>query len=246
MNIGFFGDSYVDLIWHRYSTNKTIAPEKKIWAYLLLEEFNSPVICSGLGGSNQYHAIAEWRKFSIRTKFDVAIFTFTWAHRLYAHPLTEAVVTAHIEGRHLSETNEQTLAVKDALDKYYKYLYSSNERNFEFELMVRWCLDLPNQYPDTKFIFLPNTTHAQEVAKKYFTKGVLVDFAFEQLSLLEGEQVGVAPMISDRYGHLSSGTHVQVKDMVKDIIFNHNDCVFPVDYTQFNLKNLYPYYYDNK
>ena len=245
MNIGFFGDSYVDLVWHNYR-NRTIPYENKIWAQRLLEELDAPIVSSGLGGSSQYHAIAEWQQFSKWVKFDVAIFTFTWAHRLYAHPLTEAVVTAHIEGRNLETIDNYTADVQDALDKYYKHLYHREEREFEYELMVKWCLDLPRQYPNTKFIFLPNTTYAQAVAKKYFTRGVLVDFAFEELSLREGERVGVAPMIPDRHGHLSSHAHEQVKDMVKDIILTHNDCVYPVDYNDFNLKNLYPGYYDNK
>jgi hypothetical protein len=127
-----------------------------------------------------------------------------------------------------------------------RHLYNKEESNFTYELMVKWCLELPNQYPNTKFIFLPNTRDSQEIAKKYFGRGVLVDFAFEELSLREGERVGVAPMITDRHGHLSSNAHEQVKDMVKDIILNHNDCVYPVDYDNFNLKNLYPDYYDNK
>ena len=245
MNIGLFGDSYIDTYFHR-TKNKNVSYDKKIWAQRLLEELDSPVICSGLGGSSQYHAIAEWQKFSSYIQFDVAIFTFTWAHRLYAHPLTEEVVTAYIEGRDLDQVDEKKEAVQDALDKYYKHLYHREERDFEFELMVKWCLELPDQYPNTKFIFLPNTVYAQEIAKKHFSRGVLVDFAFEELSLQEGERVGIAPMIPDRMGHLSNDVHEQVKDMVKDIILNYQEGIVPVDYSAFNLKNLYPGYYDNK
>ena len=244
MNIGFFGDSYVDITWYRYR-NPDIPYENKIWAQRLLEELNAPFLCSGLGGSSQYYAISEWNNFSKYISFDVAIFTFTWAHRIYTNPKNENVVRAYIEGRHVEASQEEEV-ISDAIEKYMRHLYNKEESNFTYELMVKWCLELPKQYPNTKFIFLPNTRDAQEIAKKYFTQGILVDFAFEELSLREGERVGVAPMIMDRIGHLSSNTHEQVKDMVKDIILNYNDCVYPVDYNNFNLKNLYPGYYDNK
>jgi hypothetical protein len=244
MNIGLFGDSYIDIQWHRYK-NQNISTDRKIWAHQLLEELNSPVICSGLGGSSQYHAIAEWIKFSATTKFDVAIFTFTWAHRLYAHSAAEDIVTAQIEGRDLGRADKKATEIQDALDKYYTHLYDWRERNFEFELMIKWCLDLPGQYPDTKFIFLPNTVHAQELAKKYFTKGVLVDFAFETLSLMEGERVGVPPFVPDRTGHLSSGLHTQIKDMIRDIVLNYQEGIVPVDYNQFNITKLSKNYYND-
>lgn len=244
MNIGLFGDSYIDVQWHRYK-NQNIPADRKIWAQQLLEELGSPVICSGLGGSSQYHAIAEWQKYSATTKFDVAIFTLTWDHRLYAHPFTEDVVRAEIEGRDLDVVNEKSRAIRDALDKYYDYLFHDQERKFEYNLMVKWCLDLPNQYPDTKFIFLPNTVYAQEIAKKYFTKGVLVDFAFETLSLMEGERVGVAPFVPDRTGHLSVGLHTQVKELIKDIILNKNNTIVPVDYSTFTITKLLKNYYND-
>jgi hypothetical protein len=242
MNIGLFGDSYIDIQWHRYN-NQNISRDQKIWAHQLLEELDSPVICSGLGGSNQYHAIAEWQRFSKYTNFDVAIFTFTWPQRLYAHPLTEDVVMAYIEGRELDQLDERKQAIQNALAQYYKYLYNRQEREFEFELMVKWCLELPNQYPNTKFIFLPNTVYGQEIAKKHFTRGVLVDFAFETLSLMEGERVGVPPFVPDRLGHLSAGLHTQIKDMVKHIILNERDVVYPVDYNQFTITKLSKNYY---
>lgn len=243
MNIGLFGDSYIDVVWHRHK-NPTIPPGRKMWAQRLLEELNSPVICSGLGGTSQYYAIAEWKKYSQLVNFDVAIFTFTWPHRLYTTLINEQVITAKIEGRDLGELVNNEAEIQDAVDKYYKHLYNKEEREFEFELMVKWCLDLPKQFPNTKFIFLPNTVSSQELAKKYYNGGVLVDFAFETLSLAEGERVGVAPYIMDRTGHLSDSVHEQVKDMIKNIILNYQEGIVPVDYNNFNLINLFPGYYD--
>ena len=243
MNIGLFGDSYIDTVWHRHA-NPTIPAGRKMWAHRLLEELNAPFICSGLGGTSQYYAIAEWQQWSKKIKFDVAMFTFTWPHRLYTTNLTERVVTARIEGRDLGELDQAEACIQDAADRYYQYLYNAQEHEFRLEAMIRWCLELPTQYPDTKFIFFPNTVDSLVTAKQYFTQGVLVDFAFEQLTLAEGERVGVAPYIMDRTGHLSDSAHEQVKDMVKDIVLNHNNCIYPVDIDAFDLKNLYPGYYD--
>jgi hypothetical protein len=243
MNIGLFGDSYIDTIWHRRS-DPTIPPGRKIWAHRLLEELGAPFICSGLGGSSQYYAIAEWQRYSRDIAFDVAIFTFTWPHRLYTTLLNEQVVTARIEGRDLGKLGVDEAKVQDAVDKYYRYLYNKDEHEFEFELMVRWCLELPRQFPNTKFIFLPNTVDSQAIAKRHYSGGVLVDFAFETLSLGEGEQVGVAPYIMNRSGHLSDGVHEQVKNIIRDIIVNYKEGIVPVDYSTFNLINLYPGYYD--
>lgn len=243
MNIGLFGDSYIDTVWHRHA-KPTIPPGRKMWAHRLLEELNAPFICSGLGGTSQYYAIAEWQQWARRVKFDVAMFTFTWPHRLYTTNLTERVVTARIEGRDLGELDEADAQIQQAAEQYYQHLYSKEEHEFRLEAMIRWCLELPEQYPDTKFIFFPNTVDSQAIAKKYYNQGVLVDFAFEQLSLAEGERVGVAPYIMDRTGHLSDSAHEQVKNMVKDIVLNHNNCIYPVDIASFNLINLYPGYYD--
>ena len=246
MKIGFFGDSYIDTVWHRRE-NPNIPPGRKIWAHRLLDDLAAPFICSGLGGTSQYYAIAEWKRWSTKINFDVAIFTFTWPHRLYTNNLTERVITAKIEGRDLGELAAKEAEIQDAADKYYRYLYSKEEHEFEFELMVKWCLELPKQFPNTKFIFLPNTVSSQEIAKKYFTQGVLVDFAFETLSLAEGERVGVAPYIMDRTGHLSDHAHDCVKDVVKDIIVNYEqrrDTVYPINLDSFGLKQLFFNLYD--
>ena len=243
MNIGFFGDSYIDTVWHRHK-NPTIPPGRKMWAHRLLEELDAPFICSGLGGTSQYYAIAEWKKWSAKVDFDVAIFTFTWPHRLYTTDLNEEIVTAYIEGRDQEANDKHKADVQTAVQQYYQHLFNKDEHEFKLELMIKWCLELPSQYPNTKFIFMPNTVNAQTIAKKYFNGGTLIDFAFETLSLSEGEQVGVAPYIMDRTGHLSDGAHEQVKDLVKNIIQLDTKGIVPVDYGSFNLINLFPGYYD--
>ena len=244
MNIGLFGDSYIDTVWHRHQ-NPTIPPGRKMWAQRLLEELNAPYICSGLGGTSQYYAIAEWKKYSALVNFDVAIFTFTWPHRIYTTNINEQVVTARIEGRDIGQLINNEKEIQNALDLYYQHLYNKEERDFEFELMVKWILELPSQFPDTKFIFLPNTVHSQEIAKKYFTQGILVDFAFEQLSLAEGERVGVAPYIMDRTGHLSDHAHEKVKNMIKHIILNEKNTIYQIDYSTFELLEIYKDYYND-
>jgi hypothetical protein len=243
MNIGLFGDSYIDTVWHRHP-NPTIPPGRKMWAHRLLEELDAPFICSGLGGTSQYYAIAEWQRWSQRVDFDVAMFTFTWPHRLYTTNLTERVITARIEGRNLAQLAEEETNIQQAADLYYRYLYDEQEHDFRLEQMIRWCLELPEQYPKTKFIFFPNTRESLAVARQYHQQGVLMDFAFEQLTEAEGERVGIAPYIMDRTGHLSDHAHECVKNVAKDVVLNHNHCVYVVNIGSFNLTNLYPNYYD--
>ena len=59
------------------------------------------------------------------------------------------------------------------IEGYYTYLHSLTKEKFLHELMLKWILDLPEQYPDTKFIFLPNTEMSREIALRYFKKGIL-------------------------------------------------------------------------
>jgi len=251
MNIGFFGDSYVDMIWHRFTNVRPLVPPDQIsWCERLLKDFNAPFICSGLGGSSQYHAIAEWQHFSQKYKFDVAIFTFTWDHRLYAATKqTERILTANIEQRDIELATQLDEEIQVALNHYYSKLASRESNKFCYALMVKWILELPEQYPDTKFIFLPNTVDSQNMSKKYFDQGVLVDFAFEVLTEAEGERVGVRPFIPNRVGHLSGNTHEKVNTMIKDIIVNYDSYknkIFLVNYDRFELKTIYTNFYPDQ
>lgn len=244
MKIGLFGDSYLDLVWYRYAYNNQPSDDKKIWAQLLLEDLGAPIICSGLGGTSQYYAIEQWQDWSEKMHFDVAIFTLTWSHRQYTSNRNEAVLRAYIEGRDLEQKDQEAREIESALEAYYQHLFVKRANDFMYELMIKWCMELPQQHPNTKFIFIPNTEQAQVLAKKHYTDGVLFDMAMETLSLAEGERVGVRPFIPDRIGHLSPGAHQQVKELVKKRVLDYVPGIVPVNVADFGLTNLYPGYYD--
>jgi hypothetical protein len=247
MNIGLFGDSYIDLQWHRYP-GVVPKPEQHIWAHRLLNELGSPILSSGRGGTDQYYAIATWLELIKKTdNVDYAIFTFTWHHRITPPGLiNQKVVTAYTEKRDIELENQSQQNIQNAIEQYYDHLYNEEKAKFEFELMVKWILELPVQYPKIKFIFMPNTEHARQLANKYFSNGVLLDFSFETLSLAEGERVGEYPFVPDRCGHLSDQLHEKVKNMVKDIIINYDNYankVYSVDYNRFELKKIINNFY---
>jgi len=245
MKIGLFGDSYVDTIWHR-NPGHTPAPGQIPWPGTLLAELNSPVISSGLGGTNQFHAIEQWRQHSATTQFDYAIFTFTWDNRLYSSRTgSQQVLSASAELRELTNIEKSTRqphlnidALNMAIDLYYKHVHNNAQSIFLFDLMVKWCLELPKQFPNTKFIFIPNTEVSRTISQRHFTEGVLLDFAFETLSNRETGSPGLMPIDCGRFGHLNSGNHIRFKDMMKNIILNYNQYqnqLYPVDYNDFDI-----------
>jgi hypothetical protein len=243
MKIGYFGDSYVDLIWHHYADyhGGKIPRKRKPWSLRLLEDTKSPIICSGLGGSNQYYAINKWFEMEMSNqKFDYAIWTFTWFDRLYNRDINwQEVLSADAERRDAKVTDAEE--IKEAVVLYYKYLYSEEQLKFQYELMMRWCFELAEQNPDTKFIFLPNTEFARSIAPKHFTKGVLVDFAFETLSNLETDSPGIMPVNCGRPGHLNDTNHELMTKFIRDIMINYEDYrdqVLPFDYGSFDTKSL--------
>lgn len=247
MKIGLFGDSYVDTIWHR---NPGYNPPEHdiVWTGDLLRELESPVVTSGIGGTNQFYAINKWQKYSATTTFDYAIFTFTWDHRLYSNWANRQNVLSSVaelrelnEYEQLQQLNMPANEVDDinlATSLYYQYLHNDHQSQFVFELMVKWCLDLPKQYPDTKFIFIPNTELSRTMSQKYFTNGVLLDFAFETLSNRETGSPGPMPIQCGRYGHINRRNHIVFKDMMKDIILNYRQYqnqLYTVDYNKFDI-----------
>lgn len=237
MNIGFFGDSYVDLIWHRHPEHRP-PYENKPWSLRLLEHYKSPFINSGLGGTNQFYAIQSWRDFITSSKtIDYAFFTFTWWHRLYnpRHEI-QTILSNWTERRDLGTLNEFESNVINAIDGYYSYLDSSEQSMFLYELQIKWILDLAIQYPEIKFVYLPNTESSREIAKKYFQKGLLLDFAFETISANEGELVGQGKFVENKYGHLTNQNHERFKNQLIDLI-NRNvyNTIIPINYLDYKL-----------
>jgi hypothetical protein len=234
MNIGFFGDSYVDLIWYRYPRHQESYKEKP-WSLRLLEEMNSPIISSGLGGSNLYYAIHNWNNCIKENRaIDYAIFTFTWHKRLFhSIEFIQEIMSASAEKRKI---NNQEL--KTAINLYYDYIHNDDYSLFTYKLMTKWILDLPKQYHNTKFIFIPNTEHARELVLTDFTQGIALDFAFETLSNKETNSPGIMPMDCGRKGHLNDTNHERFKDLMKDLILNYSNyenSVYKVDYTNFDV-----------
>jgi hypothetical protein len=234
MNIGFFGDSYVDIT-------------KSKWPGDLLNDMGSPAISSGMGGANQYYAVDTWNQVQERlknstTKLDYAIWTFTWHQRLYRGsdrnvPVVE-MLAAWAEKRQPTQSNDNAEEINNAITSYFKYIRDDNESLFYYTLMLKWILDLPAQYPNTKFIFIPNTEVSKDLALNNFSQGVLLDFAFETLSNRETGSPCTMPCDCKRIGHLNTINHDRVKDMIKNIIINYNQYqnkIYTVDYNQFDV-----------
>ena len=260
MNIGFFGDSYVDIMLERYWNfpytsweNKvmpewfeTVEEEKyTIWAARVCRDLKLAPVTSGLGGTSQYHAIKTWQDFisSNNNEIDIAVFNFTWDHRLYSpkkgwqHILSSFVEKKDLE-KIVGEVPDDIDDIRSGIDLYFRYLQSNEQSLFVHEQLIRWILELPEKYPNIKFIFLPNTEVSREIAVRHFKNGVLVDFAFETISLMEGERVGIDPFNYEKSGHLTNINHNRFKEKIKDIIVNwthHKDKIYPLDYDEFKI-----------
>lgn len=247
MNIGFFGDSYINLEIDFHVGLESTQPSNQYkgykgnltWPFRLCNDLGYTPISSGLGGSDQFYAIKTWQDTIKDTQADYAVFTFTWSHRLYSNRSDiYPTIRNWTEKRKLGNLSPLEQDVVQAVASYYSLLASEERDEFLHELMLKWILELPEQYPNTKFIFLPNTEMSREIALRYFKKGILLDFAFEKISLLEGEHVGVDPYFDTKFGHLSDINHERFKDLLKNIILNYNtheDKVYPVDYEQFRI-----------
>ncbi len=250
MKIGFFGDSYVDV----FACNPF--DQQRSWTFKLLQEFDSPVISTGHGGTSQFHAILEWKKFlQSEQKIDVAVWTFTWDNRLYSqYPVNQMIFSAVAEQRHeyvrqdfvnrniiLNPDDPDMIDNLVSANEYYlRYISNDYYNQFVHSLMCKWVLELPEQHPDIKFIFIPNTELSNTVCKQFFQSGVLLDFAFETLSNLEPESPGPMPINCGRVGHLNNRNIDLVKNFVKEIILNYDtyqNSVHKVDYNKFDIKH---------
>ena len=235
-NIGLFGDSYVtkSALWTQFLSNTN--PDWNVEVY-------------GKGGSNLYHAIHAWEdkiNSNGAEHYDVAIFTFTWATRLWSqYPYRNEQFCAFSEFRQYNSYPEEPVIVDDAtreefirtIPLYYKYIHDHKWRNFDHELEIKYILDLTKQFPHTKFIFLPNTEHARTISKKHFHSGILLDFAFETVSNQEPNAPGIMPCRCSRSGHLNKTNHQIVGNLISNIIQNYQqyeNTVYPIDYNQFD------------
>lgn len=252
MKIGFFGDSYVDINLDFYWAHPDTDEKYFIWAARVCRELDLHPVTSGLGGSNQFYAIKQWQDYIINNNVDIAVFTFTWDYRLYSYEKKwQSILSSIIEKKDLgkilesSDDPESFIEVPHDIDDirlgvdlYYRYLHNRDNSLFVHEQSIRWILELPEKYPNIKFIFLPNTELSRGMAMKYFKHGVLLDFAFETISLMEGERVGDDPFDYEKLGHLTNINHNRFKEKIKDVIVNWDqlkDKIYTLDYDEFRI-----------
>jgi|688.fasta_scaffold09724_19 hypothetical protein len=252
MRIGFYGDSYCDLQWfdddYYLATPLAFPRELKTWAARIIDDFDSEILSSGLGGSSLFYAIATWKKDLEKFKqnpYDVVIFTFSWYERLYTpHQNFQPVFLAKAERRPMPDSADPDVdfdEISFGIDLYYKYFCQEDEQQFYYELSLKYILALADQYPDTKFIFLPCTEFARNLSLKHFTNGVLLNFSFEMLSNLETGSPGAMPILCNRSGHLNDHNNESFAKLIGHIINNYesyrNQIVDP-DFTQFDLTTV--------
>lgn len=247
MKLGFFGDSYCDLVYKYKETPRSYKP----WSRRLVEDNNFECHSSGLSGSSQFYAINQWLQFVEKNiTLDFAIFTFTWHYRLYSkYNLNQEIFSAVAEKRDVHElikylnTWENVPVnhpdnIKIATDYYYDHLYSDEQAIFNYELQLQYILKLPYKFPNTNFIFIPNTEVARSIAIKNFTKGCLIDFSFETLSNIEKDSPGLMPINCNRVGHLNDKNHDLLALEFKNIISNfqnYADQIYEFDYSKFDI-----------
>ena len=249
MKIGFFGDSYCDLLYKFKETPRYFKP----WSRRLIEDNKLTCVNSGRRGSNQFYAIDQWHKFIAKNEpLDFALFTFTWHDRLYSNDdVRQTIMSASAERREIDACIEEINAwhgvpagyperVKDAIQMYYECLYSNNEAQFNYDSQIDYILALPDQYQDIKFIFVPNTEYSRDLACKNFTHGLLLDFAFETLSNFETGSPGIMPIDCDRIGHLNDKNHDLLAQEFIHIIKNYEkyqNQIIKIDYNKFDIQS---------
>jgi len=235
MNIGFFGDSYIDQ-WSPWTQIiRQLMPEHRFDV-------------TGKGGSNLYYAIHQWKEREREhgpDYYDVAVFTLTWPQRLFSiWPYRNQQFCAFSEFREW----EPDCEIRDEQDnqeflktipRYYRYIYDQHWREFDWELEIKWILDLATLNRHTRFVVIPNTEQARMIARSYHRHGVLLDFAFETLSNREPNSPGPMPIQdTQRKYHLNPHNHRAVAEMIRDTILNLpvlGDTILPVDFSRFDV-----------
>lgn len=248
MRIGFFGDSYCDIVYfnnEKYRANpEAWGRQYKPWPAKLLDDYGSPILSSGLGGSCLFDSITKWNNDNFKDTYNVVLWSLTWHNRLYTSDYFQPVFLAKAERRPIPISDIPGVnyeEISQGIDLYYKYLYDDNQQKFYHEQLIKWILNLPTQYPNIKFIFLPCTEYSRKIAKNNFINGTLLDFSFETISNLEPNSPGAMPIMCNRLGHLNDHNHECMTDIIKNIINNyenfHNTLVKP-DFSAFDLREV--------
>lgn len=214
-----YGDSYVSP-----SAKWTTSLQKRLPDYHLR--------ALGKGGSNQYYSITRWKN-DLEEMIDhhTIIWNFTWFSRRYSSMLyRHEQMCAFSELRDFTDygqdpairTPEDVEKFKQCLEDYYQYIYDPPWAMFDYELELKYILDLPRQYPKINFIFIPNHEFAREVATRHFTQGLLLDFAFAEISDREPNSPGPMQVNCGRPGHLNDNNHVIFAKRMQEYVVNYD------------------------
>lgn len=233
-HVGCFGDSYISLSSKWINHLDRHSPNHEFEVY-------------GKGGANLYYAIRQWQhriQEVAPQHFEFVFFTLTWPQRLFSvFPYRNEQFCAFSELRPFVDdpnivTNLDNQEFFEAIRLHQKYIYDHAWREFDHELEIRWIMELPQQYPDIKFVIIPNTEQSRELARRWHTKGVLLDFAFETLSNLETDSPGPMPINCGRWGHLNDENHRRFGSLMRQLMLDYRDWehrVMPVDLRQFDI-----------
>lgn len=235
--LGLFGDSYIQTF-----------PAQNNWSFRLGNLYDSKPW--GLGGSNLYYAIDRWNnaiKELDGKDFDFAIFTLTWHTRLYSvhqdrnkyfcRPEDNAWDRGFLDPEIQSRDDFEKF--KSMVHDFHRFLYDDHWARFRHELEIKYIMDLPKQHPNTRFVFIPNTKFSNEMALKHHSQGVLLDFAFEDISNDDPGCPGTMPLRTDyRINHISKNSQEEMYQLMKDLLENydqHRDQILPVDMAKFHV-----------
>ena len=229
-----FGDSYISpySTWIKYL--REMDPRYKIDVF-------------GKGGANLYYAIHQWLEITGQAPscYDWVFFTLTWPERLFSiWPYRNEQFCARSEYRTWEpdctiRTDEDNQEFLRSIDLYMKYIHDRHWRHFDYELEIKWILDLPRQHPSTRFVIIPNTEQSRVIAKRHHTQGILLDMAFETVSNREPNSPGPMPVRdNDRHAHLNDQNHHVFAEIVREILQAPDhlfDSLWPVDLARFDV-----------
>jgi hypothetical protein len=173
----------------------------------------------------------------------MAIWTFTCENRIYNDNQTNQEVFFSVAEKRKIENLKNELKIDDielATKLYFDHIYSDEFCCYIHELLIEKILNLPKLYPNIKFIFIPNTELSKHIALKHFSKGVLLDFAFETLSNKETNSPGIMPLTCGRVGHINDKNAEIFKSTIEQLINDYNqitDRIVNVDYNKFDIQN---------